>query len=228
MTRAAGLAPAKEPKRLLPDNPEERPGDLFFPGWNAPGREETRIAVDFTCPLADSSWSTLTEAQKTARANVVGTAGKAAEDRKAGNIGTEEEQQARGNSLTMRERCELQNIHFWPIALEGDGVPSESFMSFFNHVCDTAHKLKGVNRSTFKSYFASRLANTLHQLSAKLSLRQIAGARVTLVGLENAVSGLQASVDFNQESQTILPAYASQRREWRNRNSNLGVRLHNI
>ena len=125
----------------------------------------------------------------------------------------------------MLQRCKDRNIHFWPIALEGDGVPTSNFTSYINHVCDAAVKLKGANRASFKSYFLSRIANTLHKVSATLALRQSAAARALLVYRQGPADVLGDDVDFSQELQTTVPVYVSRRREYRNRNSNLGVRL---
>ena len=105
------------------------------------------------------------------------------------------------------------------------GVPTENFIRYINHVCDAAVKLKGANRASFKSYFLSRIANTLHQVSARLALRQSAAARAVLVYKQGPADSLAHSVDFTQELQTTVPAFVSNRRVFRNRNSNLGVRL---
>jgi hypothetical protein len=226
MARAAGLTSVREPRGLLPDCEDERPADWFITGWSVPGVEESKHALDLTCPLADSGWDNLILAVKTERAMVVGSAGVNSEYKKSAKVGSQAEQRARGNAESMEARCKQQQIHFWPVALEGDGVATESFMSYFNAVCDAAQRLKGANRSTFKAYFLSRLANTLHQVSARLALRQTAACRARLVGLSQPDVALQEDVDFSQELQTTVPAYVSKRREWRARNSNLGVRLH--
>ena len=127
----------------------------------------------------------------------------------------------------MVQRCKTNNIHFWPVALEGDGVATNNFLSFFNHVCDAARIIKGVNRANFKSYFLSRLSNTLHQVSARLALRATASARARLVHIPGPEVGLQEDLTWGQELQAILPAFVSKKREWRNRNSNQGVSLRN-
>ena len=158
---------------------------------------------------------------KRERAGVVGSTGKRAEQSKCENVGTLPEQRARGNSDSKSKRCKDRGIHFWPIALEGDSVPTESFISYINHVCDAAVKLTGANRASFKSYFMSRISNTLHQVSAQLALRQTAAARAKLVFRQGPAEGLRGDVDFEQELQTMVPAYVSKRRGWRNRNTNL-------
>jgi hypothetical protein len=109
--------------------------------------------------------------------------------------------------------------------LEGDGQASEQMMSLIKNVSDAAHHLKDANRSNFKAYFTSRLANTLHQCSAKLALRQTAAARQKLLSYHSLpLAGLEQNIDFGQELQTTLPAYVCKRREWRQRHNNLGVR----
>ena len=225
MSRAAGLTSVREPGGLLSDCVFDRPGDWFVSGWHIKGVRETKHAIDLTLPLTDSGWATLSLEVQREHAGVVGSTGKHAEQKKRDNIGTLQEQRARGNSDTMMQRCKDRNIHFWPIALEGDGVPSENFISYINHVCDAAVRLTGANRASFKSYFMSRLSNTLHQVSAQLALRQTAAARAQLVFQQGPAEGLRGNVDFGQELQTMVPAYVSKRREWRNRNTNLGVRL---
>jgi hypothetical protein len=228
MVRAAGLTAVKEPLGLLPDNPDDKPADIYITGWKIPGIEETNHAMDFTCPLSESMWDSITLEVKKERATVVGAMGMDAENRKRDNVGTPTEQRARGNTSTMIVRCRDQNIHFWPVALEGDGVATNSLMSFFNNVCDAAHKLKDVNRSTFKAYFLSRLAHTLHQVSARLSLRQTAAARARLVYRKGPENDLADDIDLTQQLQTVVPAYISDRRKWRNRNSNMGIRLRTL
>ena len=160
----------REPHGLLSDNPEEKPADLLTEDWTIEGIANTRHAIDLTCPLSDSSWSSLTVADKAARANTMGVAGLAREDFKRTKVGDHTSQLLRDNDLTMTARCGLEGIHFWPVGLEGDGVPTLSFEKFFNNVCDAASQIKGLNRSSFKTYFQSRLANTLAQSSASNSV----------------------------------------------------------
>ena len=127
MCKAAGLACVKEPTSLLPDNVNDRSGDLYITGERVKGIEQTNHAIDLTCPLADSQWSTLTIPKRTKRATVVGMAGMEAENRKLNDRGSAFEQRARGNTDNMAQRCQANNIHFWPVPLEGDGVASEIF-----------------------------------------------------------------------------------------------------
>ena len=157
MARAAGLTSVKEPLGLLPDCADERPGDWYITGWKIKGVKQSNHAMDLALPLTDSQWDNLIADVKAERASMVGTTGYHSEMKKRQKVGAEEEQRARGNDHTMTERCQQQNIHFWPVALEGDGVPTENFLSYINHVCDAAQKLKGVNRGTFKSYFCLEL-----------------------------------------------------------------------
>ena len=228
MARSAGLTSIKEPLGLLLDNYLERPADWLIKGWNIPGVQETDHAMDLTLPLTDSGWVNLTEAVRKERAHTVGATGVSSEQKKRDCVGSAEDQRARGNSDTMFERCKYRNIHFWPVALEGDGVPTENFISYLNHVCDAAVKFKGANRGSFKSYFLSRIGNTLHQVSAKLALRQTAAARARLVHRQATDDGLRDNVDFAQELQKVVPAFVSKRSEWRNRNTNMGVRLRSM
>ena len=99
-------------------------------------------------------------------------------------------------------------------------------VTFIKNVSDSAHHIKDANRATFKSYFTSRIANTLHQVSAKLALRGIASARQSLLSNSNIpLAGLEQDVDLAQELQTTLPAFVCQRRQRRQRNSNGGMSL---
>ena len=225
MATAAGLASVKEPLGLLRDNPDERPADWYINGWKTKSSRHTKHAMDLTLPLSDSAWDSLTNAVKHERATMVGATGRRAELTKKEKVGSVGEQTARGNDDTMNDRCERENIHFWPVALEGDGVPSESFMAYINDVCDAAQTLTGANRTTFKSYFLSRISNTLHQVSAHLALRQTAACRARLLVHRLPSDALRTDVDFRQQLQQTLPAFVSQRQEWRNRNSNQGLRF---
>jgi hypothetical protein len=126
----------------------------------------------------------------------------------------------------MAARCRVNDINFLPVALEGDGHASKNMVTFIKNVSDAAHHIKDANRSTFKSYFTSRIANTLHQVSAKLSLRQIAATRQKLLSYSSVpLAGLEHDIDFGQELQTTLPAFVCQRREWRQRNNTGGMSL---
>jgi hypothetical protein len=228
MCKAAGLTVVKEPLGLLGDNADEKPGDIYITGWNIKGCQQTSHAIDCTFPLVDSDFKHLSVEQKLTRSTVVGATAREFEERKRSMIGTAAEQRARGNADTMEKRCKAQNIHFWPVAMEGDGVPSDNFLGFINHVSDAAQKLKEANRATFKAYFSGRIANTLHQISAKLALKQTAACRSRLVHRPGPLEIIHADVDFEQELQTVVPGYVSKRREWRNRNSNQGVRLRGL
>ena len=51
MCASAGLSVRREPKRLLPDEPEIRPGDLVVSDWTIDGIQQTTHALDFTAPM---------------------------------------------------------------------------------------------------------------------------------------------------------------------------------
>ena len=131
MTKAAGLTVRREPHGLLRDNKEEKPADPCIVDLTIDGIAHTRHAIDLTCPLSDSSWSSLTVAEKRARADKVGTAGLAREEHKKEKIGDHASQLLRDNDLTMEARCVSNHIHVWPIGLEGDGTPTLAFEQFF-------------------------------------------------------------------------------------------------
>ena len=224
--KAAGLTVMSEPRGLLDDNIEERPADLYITGWRIDGTELLNHAVDVTTPLCDSMWAAATAVQRLERTSTVGSVGRAAEIRKCVNVGSAADQRARGNTRTMSERCRRNDIHFLPVALEGDGHASKNLVTFIKNVSDSAHQLKDANRATFKSYFTSRIANTLHQVSAKLSLRGIAHARQKLLSYSSIqLAGLEQTVELGQELQTTLPAFVCQRHQWRQRNNRGGLPL---
>jgi hypothetical protein len=84
MCKAAGLSVRREPYGVLADNPDERPADLLIEGWTVPNIPFTTHAVDVTCPLADSGWAALSQANCNERASTVGIAGRLAEKKKTG------------------------------------------------------------------------------------------------------------------------------------------------
>jgi hypothetical protein len=51
MCASAGLSVRREPKRLLPDEPEIRPGDLVVSDWTIDGIQQTTHALYFTAPM---------------------------------------------------------------------------------------------------------------------------------------------------------------------------------
>ncbi len=215
MCKTAGLATRREPMGVLDDDTEERPADFLIENWTVDGVEFSTHAVDLTCPLSDSSWNGLSAAARTYRAKTVGVAGLAAEKKKRINVGTSAEQRHRENSDPMSVRCRKREVNFWPVGLEGDGVPTKAFSHFFNAVCDSAKNLRGLNRGSFKSYFQSRIANVLHQTTAALALRRIAVERIRLSGQErDAVYGPVDPDEVCQEQQTILPSVVSYRRDF--------------
>jgi hypothetical protein len=109
-------------------------------------------------------------AQRVHRAGTVGVAGLAGEVAKSANTGTVADRLHRGNALTMTERCNRHEVHFWPVGLEGDGVPTRGFLHFITNVCDAAKDLKGANRASFKAYFLSRISLILYTRIARVLL----------------------------------------------------------
>ena len=53
MCRSAGIPTIKEPLYLLPDEPLQRPGDIYFPCWSTNSSTLTKRAIDFTAPSID-------------------------------------------------------------------------------------------------------------------------------------------------------------------------------
>ena len=122
MCLAAGLTVQREPTHLLPAEPGIRPGDLYVSDWTLEGVLQVNHAIDFTAPSVDGGWSILTPAEKSLRATRPGVAAQRREEFKRSHPGTAEAQEIRGDNLSMTERCRQQRIHFWPVAIEVDGV----------------------------------------------------------------------------------------------------------
>ena len=213
MCVSAGLSVRREPKRLLPDEPDIRPGDLVVYDWTIDGIQHTTHALDFTAPMPDGGWRVLSRAKKEARSLKVGVRAVEMEQRKRDNPGEPEAQAERGNTYTMQERCRRAQVHFWPIAIEVDGHCSASFLKFFTNVCNAAKELTEQNPQAFKQYWWKRIACELHQTNAKLALQRAAAARRALFRLPTGADDeLQ-----NDELQTDLPAEVADRSSYRDR-----------
>ena len=124
----------REPKRLLPDEPEIRPGDLVVSDWTIDGIQQTTHALDFTAPMIDGGCRGLSRAKKEEHSLTVGVRATEKEQGKRDNPGEPEAQAARGNTYTMQGRCRRAQVHFWPIAIEVDGHCSASFLKFFTSI----------------------------------------------------------------------------------------------
>jgi len=113
----------------------------------------------------------------------------------------------------MEARCDIGHIRFWPISLEGDGTPTLAFEQFFSSVCDAAVQIKNLNRQGFKTYFQSRIANTLAQASTRNSLSATSYCRAKIINQSTpAIFGrVDDDDDLVVEPQTSLPAYVSRR-----------------
>ena len=112
----------------------------------------------------------------------------------------------------MEAHCDIEHIRFWPIGLEGDGTPALAFEQFFSNVCDAAVQIKSLNRQSFKTYFQSRIANTLAQTSARQPLSATSYCRAKITNRSTpAIFGRAGDGDLVVEPQTSLPAYVSRR-----------------
>ena len=85
MCVSAGLSVRREPKRLLPDEPDIRPGDSVVYDWTIDGIQHTTRALDFTAPMPESGWRGLSRAKKEARSLKVGVRAVEMEQRKRDN-----------------------------------------------------------------------------------------------------------------------------------------------
>jgi hypothetical protein len=86
MCASAGLSVRREPKRLLPDEPDIRPGDLVV------------YALDFTASMPDGGWRGLSRAKKETRGLKVGARAVEKEQGKRDNPGGAEARAERGNT----------------------------------------------------------------------------------------------------------------------------------
>jgi hypothetical protein len=215
MVSAAGLSVEREPKGKLPAEPDLRPGDLCISDWTVDGIVQTGHCIDFAAPsvTGNGTWGYLSNDEKMLRAGVVGVAGKRIEDFKSAKKGSEQEQEDGGDNFSMKERCRLQHINFWPVAIEVDGAITSSFLRFFNNVCDAATNLTEQNRTSFKHYWSKRIACELHQQNARLSLQRAASLRRRLRRLPVTSD---AVLQYHQ-LQTDLPSSVSDRSEFRDR-----------
>ena len=170
MFKSAGLLSSKEPKYLLPDNANDRPADNLVQDWVIPREPFTTHAIDVTLPLPDSSLRWISSQERCLRASTVGHLAEKATQRKRDDTGTPTERQFRGNSATMQERCRLQRIHFWPIGIEGDGVPSKEFSSLIKNTSKTAAQLRGHDAIAFGRKWTTDIGCTIARTSASVSL----------------------------------------------------------
>ena len=205
MCRSAGIPTIKEPENLLPDEPLQRPGDIYFPCWSTNSSTLTKHAIDFTAPSADASWDTLPIVQQLLRSSTSGSTASASITRKLTNKGSRTERIARGNDLSMEARCNRQGINFWPIALEKDGCPSSSFLAFLKNVFDTAGKFTDQNPISFRNYWHARLACKFNHHMASMGLRRSLSFRRTLLRSHSATYDLHNTL----QAQMTLPIHHS-------------------
>ena len=214
MCKSAGSTAVREPQGHLRDNSLHRPADIFVWDWKIEGIQESKHAIDFTSPLIDSNWYDISQANRLKRASTVGVLGRQKEQAKRDNVGTPGEQAERRNGNTMQERCRLEQIHFWPVALEGDGCASSGFMAFLNNVCNAAAENTDQDPIVFKNYWKTRLACKFAKVCAKYALRRSANCRQFY-----AYRGNDAEVvreDMSGEPQTLEPIVVTDRRTYRN------------
>jgi hypothetical protein len=91
MCRSAGVPTIKEPENLLPDEPLQRPGDIYFPCWSTNSSTLTKHAIDFTAPSVDARWDTIPIVQQLLRSSISGSTASASVTRKLTNKGSRTE-----------------------------------------------------------------------------------------------------------------------------------------
>jgi hypothetical protein len=99
--------------------------------WTVDGIVQTEHCIGFAGPVVNGDWSHLPNDEKLLRSSVVGVAGKRIEDAKSARKGSAREQEDRGDNFSMKERCRLQHINFWPVAIEVDGAITSIFFAIF-------------------------------------------------------------------------------------------------
>jgi hypothetical protein len=174
MVRSAGLTAVEEQPSLLPDNPLERPGDIFIVNWeiktgsnkNKDLRIFSKHAIDLSFPLVDSNWMSKSNHLQQKIGSTVGIIANKKTQTKLTNTGTQAERNTRGNSLTMQQRCAAENINYWPVPIEGDGQTSTSFDSFLHKVSENSSSA-GHNPQCFKKFWTTNLACMLAKKGAQ-------------------------------------------------------------
>ena len=170
MMRSAGLTVLREPQGLLQDNNTDRPADAFIKNWPIEISKYTDHAIDFSFPLVDS-----TGIESTSKHRIcleVGIVANQKATSKSNNIGSKQDQEKRGNDRSMKKRCELQGINYWPVPVEGDGQTSANFEAFLKNVSDAASELRnpGHDSSSFKRKWKILLACKLAKKSAQIAI----------------------------------------------------------
>ena len=146
----------------------------------------------------------------------MGVVAEAAVEEKRVKKGKRTEQAARGNDFSMQKRCLLRNIIFWPMAMEADGAMSQSFVRFFNLVCDAANDLTGQNPAAFKNFWWKRLCCKFHQLNSAASLMAAGKIRKKLL----QIPGVDPDILQLGELQQDEPSHVCHRGSYRERVSN--------
>jgi hypothetical protein len=184
---STGLSVRKKPKRLLPDGPDIRSGDLFVCDWAFDGIQHITRALDFTAPMPGGGYRGLDRAKKDGRSLKVGVLAVEKEQGKRDSPGEPKVQAKRGNIYTMQGRYRRAQVHFWLIAIEGDGHCPDSFLTFFTSV---GKELTEQNSRAFKQHWWKRVVCELHQTNAKLALQRAAAACRALFRLPIALAPL--------------------------------------
>jgi hypothetical protein len=147
------------------------------------------------------------------RAATVGVVAEAAVEEKRVKKGKRREQEARGKGFSMQKRCLLRDINFLPMAIEADGAMSQSFVRFFNLVCDAANDLAGQNPAAFKNFWWKRLCCKFHQLGSSASLMAAGKIRKRLLRIPGVDPGILQVGELQQDE----PSYVCHRGSCRER-----------
>ena len=72
-------------------------------------------------------------------------------------------------------RCNNENTRFLPVGLGGDGAPTPQFVFFLSKACDSAIRIKGLNRLSFETH--------ARPMQRRLSLKATSYYYVNMAGL---------------------------------------------
>ena len=130
----------------------------------------TDHAIDFSFPLVDSMGMESTSKHRIGLE--VGVVANKKATSKSNNVGSKQDQEKRGNDRSMKKRCELQGINYWPVPVEGDGQTSANFEAFLKNVSDAASELRnpGHDSSSFKRKWKILIACKLAKKSAQIAI----------------------------------------------------------
>ena len=219
MFRSAGLHVLREPANLLRDSDNERPADVYIKNWSINKSPYRNHAIDLSFPLVESQIKYHSKEFKCLVCSQTGVvANKKAED-KSKKVGSQKDQQVRGNNNTMQQRCNLEGINYWPVPVEGDGQTSAEFEALLKHVSDAAFILRQHNPSSFRRKWKTNFACKLAKKSAQVALTRAVSEYKRITSKNDSAD------DIALESQMEVPDLVGHNRSYRNQFSRTYIRF---